>query len=114
MTIEERVQAGATFLDANVPGWWKKIDLEKLDISSPFDCIIGQLYGRCYYGLEVLGCLLGCCENKDNLGFALSVYCKDTYCILTKIWKNLIQQRQNAQSVEHQSIQNEQKSLQLV
>lgn len=36
----------ACLLDEHVPGWRKKIDLGRLDIASPCNCIMGQLYGR--------------------------------------------------------------------
>jgi hypothetical protein len=42
-TVVERVQAGATALDAVRPGWAGEINIDQLDISSNANCIVGQL-----------------------------------------------------------------------
>jgi hypothetical protein len=47
-TISERVQAGATWLDEHRPGWVADIDLDRLLLSSPCRCVLGQLYGSYY------------------------------------------------------------------
>lgn len=39
------VQAGASLLDVDFPGWADEIDLATLDVGIPAVCIIGQLYG---------------------------------------------------------------------
>ena len=41
-TIEERVEAGAEWLDANRPGWVDRINLETLDLGSTCNCVLGQ------------------------------------------------------------------------
>ena len=43
--IVNRVKAGMALLDAWRPGWQHQIDIPKLDISQPRDCILGQLAG---------------------------------------------------------------------
>lgn len=43
-----RVKKEAKNLDKHVPGWHDRIDLDKLNMFSPEDCVIGQLYG--YFG----------------------------------------------------------------
>lgn len=47
MTIEERVQAGAAWLDERYPGWFQVIDLGTLDISRCDLCVLGQVYTGC-------------------------------------------------------------------
>lgn len=43
-TASARAAAGAAFLDARLgPGWEARIKPERLDIGSPFHCILGQL-----------------------------------------------------------------------
>ncbi len=42
-SIQERVERGAKLLDEKRPGWWKKIDLDLLRLSSCFRCVLGQL-----------------------------------------------------------------------
>ena len=46
MTTSEKVVAkGAALLDDKVPGWWKVINLQKLDINDCHTCMLGQLFG---------------------------------------------------------------------
>jgi len=42
-SYKERVARGAMLLDYLVPGWHKKIDLDRLRLSSCTDCVCGQL-----------------------------------------------------------------------
>jgi len=44
-TIEERVEAGAAWLDANRPGWVDRINLRTLDLGEDCGCVLGQVYG---------------------------------------------------------------------
>lgn len=46
LSIEQRVAAGATWLDLNAPGWLAQIDLSSLDIEEPCNCVLGQVYGH--------------------------------------------------------------------
>jgi len=46
MTIAQRVENGVQWLDENMPGWLTAIDLNRLRLSSPCRCILGQLYGE--------------------------------------------------------------------
>jgi hypothetical protein len=41
-TIETRVAQGVALLDEKLPGWVNRIDLDKLDLASTCDCILGQ------------------------------------------------------------------------
>ena len=45
-TIEERVEAGAKWLDANRPGWVDRINLKTLNLGDPCKCVLGQEYGH--------------------------------------------------------------------
>ena len=40
----ERVAAGAAWLDTNEPGWVTRMSLPDFDISSPCDCVFGQVF----------------------------------------------------------------------
>jgi len=44
--VRERVKKGMEFLDINVPGWRSQISIERLDMGSCEDCILGQLFGH--------------------------------------------------------------------
>ena len=65
--LKSKVKNGATFLDATVHGWYKKIDLEILEISSTCCCIIGQLFGDYCKGTEALSIV----HDTVELGFSL-------------------------------------------
>lgn len=42
--IRERVQRGASMLDASRPGWRDEIDKRILSMASAYGCILGQLF----------------------------------------------------------------------
>jgi hypothetical protein len=42
----DAVKNGASYFDAKKPDWALEINVEKLDLSSGSQCIIGQLYGQ--------------------------------------------------------------------
>lgn len=42
---KEAITLGADYLDLMMPGWRIEIDRDRLDLSSPRDCILGQLFG---------------------------------------------------------------------
>lgn len=48
-SIEERVESGARWLDEHRPGWWRRIDLDTLDLGDPCKCVLGQEYGDFSY-----------------------------------------------------------------
>lgn len=54
IALANRVQAGATMLDKQMPNWYNRIK-EKVDIGSGFDCVLGQLYHTYPRGTIVLG-----------------------------------------------------------
>jgi hypothetical protein len=51
---EVRVARGVALLDAQVPDWRSRIDVESLDLRTP-SCILGQLYGSYVDGHIALG-----------------------------------------------------------
>lgn len=53
--IPQRVAAGAARLDREWPGWWKRIDLEQLNVGDDCACILGQLEGDYLAALTTLG-----------------------------------------------------------
>ena len=53
-TITAGVRRGAALLDRKLPGWHTRINLNTLDLNDCEACILGQLYGKYSYGLEVL------------------------------------------------------------
>lgn len=55
--LQEHVARGTALLDARKPGWAFHIDLVTLDMTSCYQCVLGQLYGRYSEGLERLDIL---------------------------------------------------------
>jgi hypothetical protein len=102
-TVAERVQAGAAWLDEHRPGWVADIDLDRLVLSSPCRCVLGQLYGSYYnapikyfdtsdYGFDTLA------EDEDlpndDAGMDAYVAAIDgEYVELTAAWRDLIAAR---------------------
>lgn len=45
MTPEERVEAGAAWLDENAPAeWWDRVDTENIYMMDGASCILGQVF----------------------------------------------------------------------
>jgi hypothetical protein len=51
----EWVDNGARFLDKEVPGWWRRVSIETLDMATSRQCVLGQLFGSYSGGCERLG-----------------------------------------------------------
>ena len=110
----EAVQNGALVLDQKAPGWWQKIDTEKLDLTSCETCVCGQLARYEYDGVPdswrrydnyvvFLGGSRGPLGGSDfevNNGF----YAPEDGCgawnwdNLDREWTKLIQARQSGSS----------------
>lgn len=60
--LTARVATGTTLLDRHWPGWAALIDLDRLDIQSPRDCVLGQLYGHYRQACAQLLDRVGACE----------------------------------------------------
>lgn len=59
-TVEQRVGAGASFLDVEQPGWEHLIRPDTLNIASWNDCVVCQITGLDFgSGLKVLGLRYG-------------------------------------------------------
>jgi hypothetical protein len=101
--ITERVERGAALLDEKRPGWWQGIDLDRLDIGSPCNCVAGQLgTGEDPYSLTVsaLG-IWGAdeeCEHGFEAPFAMITSDRE-YGPLTEAWRDLITRRREMASV---------------
>lgn len=46
MSIEDRVAAGAEWLDANRPGWESLVRLDELELADCRLCVLGQVFGH--------------------------------------------------------------------
>jgi hypothetical protein len=64
----KRVHDGAAILDKANPEWYKNVNPDTINLRSSKDCVIGQLYGDFFNGLQTIGiehdvdeCLAGNC-----------------------------------------------------
>ncbi len=70
LTNEEMaVQRGCALLDAKVPGWRERIDLEKFDLLVSCHCVLGQLYGEYSEGRKQMFAWDSCREDAVKHGF---------------------------------------------
>ena len=53
-TLTDKVAKGAALLDNKVPGWRNRVNAEILDQSDGEKCVLGQLYGVYFRGIESL------------------------------------------------------------
>ena len=44
--LDERIDKGVAWLNANVPDWLDRIDLDRLDLASGCRCVLGQLFAH--------------------------------------------------------------------
>jgi hypothetical protein len=98
----ERVGRGAALLDERRPDWWRLVDLDRLDIGSPCDCIAGQLYmgGGNYRNWTMVMDSLGLHAEADEAahGFDGPGLTGD-YTALTEAWRTLIARRREQAQV---------------
>jgi hypothetical protein len=103
MTIDERVAAGATWLDANRPGWWQRINLDTLDLGDECKCILGQEHGD-YFRAPLCGDIDD--DQRDRVAAEMGMFSMaeveghpngGEYSALTAAWRTLIQARRNAE-----------------
>lgn len=108
---EDRIAKGAELLDAQIPGWRERIDLDKLELSNCTVCVLGQVTGKMdweaaldFVGIEFSFDQVNAARYGFNLtpdeqykfeltnqgvGWAKPV---DMYNDLTKEWKAYIEQ----------------------
>jgi hypothetical protein len=89
-TVEERVARGVEWLDANEPGWERRIKLDALILSSSCRCILGQIYGSFHRRPDEL-------EEADEFGFTVLVV--EDYSAFEPLaveWRRVITSRREA------------------
>lgn len=89
--LEEYVKRGAEFLDEMVPGWYRKINLRKLDISDQERCICGQLEYK-FHARDVPY------DLPATLGFRHKWGGEAEYDLMTEMWRVHIKMRRGEKS----------------
>jgi len=87
------VAAGATLLDESTPEWFDTVDLNRLDMESPYDSVLGQLYENFVTGLKFLGLHTRDIMERQWYGFAIIDYKGYWYDDLTREWVSVIEKR---------------------
>lgn len=99
-TIDERVKAGAAFLDENYPGWLDRINLDELHMDSCDACIIGQVagcYRKVYPYLDSVHDTEAGTAEAASLGFAIDATdYTDRWPLLADAWRRHITARREA------------------
>ena len=100
------VERGAALLDERRPRWWERIDIGRLDIRSPENCILGQVFEEeeraegprrgstpYDYGCEVLN--LKCMEAIEHGFFTILRHHRDKehWDTLRGLWIEAIEER---------------------
>lgn len=94
-TISERVQRGAEWLDTHRDTWFSDINLDELILSSPCDCVLGQLYGGFDDRPDDL-------EDAEDYGFNVQPHMSGSaeiaaeYDALEAEWRRVITERRAA------------------
>jgi hypothetical protein len=79
---EARVARGARLLDEHQPGWRHRIDRDRLDMGSDYNCVVGQLYGHYPDGCNRLGLT----TNQQATRYGFIVMYPDGMAALTPLW----------------------------
>ncbi len=101
--VEGRVARGVKFLDAQLPGWYRKVSLVELQMNLTCQCVLGQIFGHYADGLETLDIS----NNRAiEMGFDSNINARDVmgrwdpepqgaeFNILTSVWRRVIAERQ--------------------
>jgi hypothetical protein len=91
LTIEQRVDRGAAWLDECRPAWWAEIDLIRLDLDHQEDCVLGQLWGD-YFSVPIM-LDEAIASGFDSDHAADTVEYEDDVAALTEAWRALIERR---------------------
>lgn len=87
--MEKEVRRGIALLNEKQPGWSDRIEREHLRMSNTDDCVLGQLYGDYYDGvdeLEISG-------QEYEYGFDLKRYDVGEWEDLRNTWLTLMPKR---------------------
>lgn len=72
MTLEERVRRGAILLEEAWPTWRDEIDLDELNLSDMYNCVLGQVYGSFTAGTRALNIDSKGRDHEASYGFEVS------------------------------------------
>lgn len=94
-SIAERVAAGAAWLDDTCPGWRRDVDVDRLSVANPCNCVLGQLFDD----FDDRPAQLQPLQVARDLGFEISRNAGGNtreYQALTAEWRRVITSRREA------------------
>jgi len=90
---EAEVERGIALLDEHAPAdWIGNVDIERLDMGSGRNCILGQVFGNYSWGLSALRTTM---EGEPSWKFGFNLYFKSVFELgnwsaLTEEWKRAL------------------------
>lgn len=98
--FDAEIANGMALLDAHSPGWFTRIDLDKLLLNNCKDCVLGQLFGSYAWGQNALSVGYQSPEGvlPRKYGFTMpDGPCEDEepWRALTSAWKKAILKRRS-------------------
>lgn len=80
--LTTRVARGAEYLDEVRPDWWRSVNLERLDLVSGDDCILGQIWDDYGYAVELLRL-----TERDVTDYGFGLVTAASWPRLTALWR---------------------------
>lgn len=84
---DEAVRRGMKWLDANVPNWREKVDVDSLDLQAPCGCVLGQIDGDFYEAVWKRRL-----ERQEVLDRGFTASPGITFRTLTAAWRRALKQ----------------------
>jgi hypothetical protein len=90
--LVDRVKRGAALLDEKRPGWAREIALDRLAMNSCFNCVLGQVYGSYFAGLDALQVAVGY-GSEGGFDRDPDEPYRQTHAALADLWRDEIRAR---------------------
>jgi hypothetical protein len=94
MGYADRMRAGIDLLDKNVARWTAYIDVDRLDMRSCLECVLGQLFGNFNQGTSDL--LIGGWASEYGFDLADEDEYGSGWRSLNRLWVFVVRKRQKA------------------
>ncbi len=91
--VTARVRRGAAFLSCRYTDWLERVNVSMLDMRSPEDSLVGQLFGSVAAATESARHLMGQYADLQRMGLSPCPSDPDPFCdMLTDAWREYILQ----------------------
>lgn len=93
---DEHIRPAIAMLDHLKPGWAFLLDLDKLNMMSGEDCILGQLYGSWHLGLSETQAYRSTLPTPEERASAYTSFADHTGGPFDRAWRREIDRRRAA------------------